>query len=306
MRRATCCLSRATCRQPGRDCQRSWCFTIVVSAQTGKRPPLASNDIDDIATLLRVEDTRQFDSEALSRISRSGHPEVRRRAAVAVGRINDPAGAALLETARADKDPEVAASAVFAAGQLKAPSTISWLEEALSSPSSPPAVAREAAIALGKFQAPEARAALAKYLGSVAPSSRSASVVGEALLSIGRFNVREDLTPILRWTKSPDAELRWRAAWALFRPRDPAAGPHLFELTNDRSADVRFWAIRGLTPPDCATDGRRRCATRGCDRGSRSTRVRSRKVLRAAAGRAEGSGSPSAHRSVARARAIRR
>ena len=222
---------------------------IVLSAQTGKRPPIASNDIDDIAKLLMLEDTRQFDREALSRIVRSPHPEVRRRATLAIARIADPAGLPLLEAARTDKDPDVSATVMFAAGQLKVASTVPWLEEAMSSPGTPPAVAREAAIALGKFQAPEARAALARYLGTAAPSSRSAPVVGEALLSIGRFTVREDLAPILRWTKSPDAELRWRAAWALFRPRDPAAAPHLFELTSDRSAEVRFWAVRGLTPP---------------------------------------------------------
>ena len=231
------------------------CLAVVFVAaatlfpQTSTRPPLASNDIDDIARLLMLEDTRQFDRDALARIIRSPHPEVRRRAVLAVGRIADPAGAALLQPARADKDADVAATAMFSAGQLKVPATIPWLEEAMSSPASPPAVAREAAIALGKFQVPEARAALARYLGSVVPGSRSAPVVGEALLSIGRFVVREDLAPILRWTNSPDAELRWRAAWALFRPRDPAAAPHLFRLTNDQSADVRFWANRGLTPP---------------------------------------------------------
>ena len=223
--------------------------TATLFPQTGSRPPLASNDIDDIARLLMLEDTRRFDRDALSRILRSPHPEVRRRAVLAVGRIADPAGAALLEPARADKDADVAATAMFSAGQLKVPATIPWLEDAMSSPASPPAVAREAAIALGKFQVPEARAALARYLGAVVPGSRSAPVVGEALLSIGRFVVREDLAPILRWTNSPDAELRWRAAWALFRPRDPAAAPHLFRLTNDQSADVRFWALRGLTPP---------------------------------------------------------
>jgi HEAT repeat protein/cyclophilin family peptidyl-prolyl cis-trans isomerase len=221
---------------------------IVLSAQTGK-PPLDSNDLDDIARLLMLEDTRRFDAEALSRIIKSPHPEVRRRAVLAVGRIADPAGAALLDAARADKDVDVVATAMFSAGQLKVPGTIPWLEAAMASADSPTAVAREAAIALGKFQGPEARAALARYLGTAAQRPQSAPVVGEALLSIGRFNVREDLTPIVRWANSPDPEVRWRAAWALFRPRDPAAAPHLFRLTNDQSAAVRFWAIRGLTPP---------------------------------------------------------
>jgi peptidylprolyl isomerase len=221
----------------------------ATAAQRSTRAPLAAADVDDITRLLMLEDTRRFDADTLSRIIKSSHPEVRRRAVLAIGRIADPAGAALLDAARADKDVDVAATAMFSAGQLKVPATIPWLEEAMSSPASPPAVAREAAIALGKFQAPEARAALARYLGSVAQRPRSAPVVGEALLSIGRFNVREDLKPIVRWASSPDPEVRWRAAWALFRPRDPAAAPHLFRLTNDQSADVRFWAVRGLTPP---------------------------------------------------------
>ena len=42
--------------------------------------------------------------------------------------------------------------------------------------------------------------------------------------------------------------MRWRAAWALFRPRDPAAVPRLFELSLDPSPEVRFWALRGLAP----------------------------------------------------------
>src|SRR6185436_4305229 len=82
-----------------------------------------------------------------------------------------------------------------------------------------------------------------------APLSSPAPIVGEALLSIGRFTTREYLSPILRWTTSRDAEVRWRATWALFRPRDPAAIPHLFRLTSDPSGDVRYWAVRGLALP---------------------------------------------------------
>ena len=73
-------------------------------------------------------------------------------------------------------------------------------------------------------------------------------MVGEALLAIGRFTTRDDLAPILKWTTAADVEVRWRAAWALFRPRDPAAVPRLFDLSLDPSAEVRFWALRGLAP----------------------------------------------------------
>ena len=65
---------------------------------------------------------------------------------------------------------------------------------------------------------------------------------------MGRFTTRDDLAPIVRWATSPDVEVRWQAAWALFRPRDPAAVPHLLELSKDKSAEVRYWAVRGLAP----------------------------------------------------------
>ena len=64
---------------------------------------------------------------------------------------------------------------------------------------------------------------LARYLSTAARGPETAPVVAEALLSIGRHRERGDIAPIVHWSKSDDVELRWRAAWALFRPRDPAA-----------------------------------------------------------------------------------
>ena len=218
------------------------------SAQRSTRKPLAPADIDDIATLLMLEDKRQLDEPVLKRILASTpHPEVRRRAVQAIGRIAKSGGRALLASARDDADPEIVATVAFSLGQLKDEASVSWLSERLLSPGTPAAVASEAARSLGKIRSVEARAALTKYLSSAATSA-SAVVVGEALLAMGRFTTREDLAPLVRWVASPDVEIRWRAAWALFRPRDPAAVPHLLKLSNDSSAEVRYWAVRGLAP----------------------------------------------------------
>ena len=54
------------------------------------RRALSSADIDDIATLLKLEDTRQYDEAELSRILQSSHPEVLRRAVVAIGLQSRP------------------------------------------------------------------------------------------------------------------------------------------------------------------------------------------------------------------------
>ena len=233
-----------------------------------QRRPLASADIDNIATLLKLEDTRQFDEAALTTIAASAHPEVRRRAALSVGRIADVKGSALLAKLRADTSLDVRATAVFSMGQLKDPVTVAWLGTTLGAAATPPAVAREAALALGKFLPPavpaggvptpattaataaatEARAALASYLMKATVTPATTPVVGEALLSLGRFPANDGVAPLARFAGDANVEIRWRAAWALFRPRDPAAMPHIMKLVDDASGDVRFWAVRGLAP----------------------------------------------------------
>src|SRR5262245_46873563 len=194
-------------------------------AQRARPAPLAPADIDAIVQLVKLEDTRSFDEAVLGRLVNAAHPEVRRRAIVAVGRIADPRGRALLAGLRGEADAEILATVAFSTGQLKDADAIPWLSGLLSNARTPAAAAFEAARALGKIRAPEeaaaqARAALAKYL-SAAPASGAAPVVGEALLAIGRFPPGADIAPIVRWAASPDVEVRWRAAWALFRPRDP-------------------------------------------------------------------------------------
>jgi HEAT repeat protein/cyclophilin family peptidyl-prolyl cis-trans isomerase len=231
-------------------------FVVPASAERQpKRPPLAPADVDAIVRLVALEDTRRLDEATLTALIKSPHPEVRRRAVLAVGRIAKPEGRPLLIPARTDADPEVVATVAFAAGQLKDPDAVPWLSQILASRSTLPAVAREGACALGKIRTPEARAALAGYLTAAPAAPAAAPVVGEALLAIGRFTTRDDLAPIVRWTTAASAEVRWRAAWALFRPRDPAAVSHLLKLCDDASAEVRFWAVRGLAPAVVAGSG---------------------------------------------------
>ncbi len=255
---------------------------VPALSQKDQRPPLTAVDIDAITQLVMLEDTRQFDEAVLTKLVTSAHPEVRRRAVVAVGRIVNPAGKALLVSARKDQDAEIVATVAFATGQLKDADAVPWLSELLTGRSTPPAVAREAAQALGKIRTPAARTALAQYLMNASPEPAAAPVVGEALLAIGRFTTRDDLAPILRWTTVADAEMRWRSTWALFRPRDPAAVPRLYELAADVSAEVRFWAVRGLAPAlvteagfDLATaSARLRDAVRDPDRRVRTEAMR--------------------------------
>ena len=245
---------------------------VLLAAQT-KAPakrPLAEAEIIAIANLVMLEDTRNFDEAVLSSLLQSQHPEVRRRAIVAVGRIIGPPppqqppaqsplppkGSALLAGMRGERDPELLATVAWAAGQLRDPAGVAWLAHLLSDSQTPAVAAKEAAGALGKIQSPDARVALANYLSAAPTTAAAGPVVGEALLAIGRRG-RGDLAPVLRWTSSTNLEVRWRAAWALFRLRDPSAFEPLLKLADDPSAEVRYWAVRGLAPiPPPAQRGR--------------------------------------------------
>lgn len=222
---------------------------LHVEAQGPRRPPLDSVAIADIATLLMLEDTRSFDVPELTRLLASPHPEVRRRAMLSVARIRDARGLELLRAAPVDGDTALAATRVFAVGQLRDTLTIPWLDSLLANSQTPPTVLTEAACALGKIKTAAAREALARFLTRVVEGPRTDDAIGEALLSIGRSTARGDIAPIMKWTTSTNDEIRWRATWALFRPRDPAAVPALVKLAGDRSAEVRSWAVRGLGKP---------------------------------------------------------
>jgi HEAT repeat protein/cyclophilin family peptidyl-prolyl cis-trans isomerase len=214
-----------------------------------KRLPLTAADIAEIVALEKLEDRRDFDAGALQRLAGAKHPELRRRAALAIARLYDPRGRALLKAMRADPDTSVLATVVWATGQLIDTSAVVWLDSLLQGAKTPVGVAVEAAGAFGKIRTNDTRLRLSLYLGNAAVGPKTAPVVAEALLSIGRHRDRGSIASIVRWAQSADVELRWRAAWALFRPRDPAAIPDLMALAKDPSPEVRFWAVRGLSGP---------------------------------------------------------
>ncbi|HEV2130820.1 MAG TPA: HEAT repeat domain-containing protein, partial [Longimicrobiaceae bacterium] len=213
---------------------------------------LGEAEIDALATLLRLEDRREFDEALLREIAASPMPEVRRRAALAAGRIRHPGATPLLLPLLDDPDTSVAAIAAFSLGQQGDTSAVALLAALLTGEAirRAPTVAAEAAGALGKIRGEPARQALLSVLRDTPPGDRGAAeAVGAALLAVWKFQRDPDLEPIRRWTSSADPQLRWRAAYALVRRPDPAATPVLLGLASDPEPQVRSLAIRGLTAP---------------------------------------------------------
>ncbi|MBI2900797.1 MAG: HEAT repeat domain-containing protein [Planctomycetes bacterium] len=210
-----------------------------------------------------AEDRREAGASTLAHaLVSSGDPETRARAALALGRIQDPNDIALLVGAAADPDPMALRAVVFALGQMALGEDFDGNPRGADDAVAPhrsdpdPAMRRTAVEALGKLGGPRAAERLAEALRDPA-----AEVRGEAAL--GLFRLR--FMPV--WTKrakeppplppialnalvdaagDPDAGVRWRVAYALARYGEPAAVEALKKLAADEDAWARLFAVRAL------------------------------------------------------------
>ena len=194
----------------------------------------------------------------LVRLLGDAQARIRRRAALAIGRVGLVEGVAPLTKVLGDADPEVRQMAAFALGLIGDSSARDALIAALRDPS--PLVQGSAAEALGLIgdrTAAEAVGQLAATIvqsGAVsqAPTAEDDSVretsVGAlrlAVFALVRLNAYDALAaavldgaqPRVRW---------WPVAFALQRLEDPRALPALLTLAKDPHPYTRAFAVRGL------------------------------------------------------------
>ena len=240
---------------------------VAAAACTTGPPPIPSPeraaveldavDVRSIAQLLRFEDRREFDPGAFEELA-AGSVEVRRRAALAAGRIGDAAAVPLLARMLVD-DPNagVRADAAFALGELGDTSraVLAALRETVRSGWTPvrgdeATVMVEVVHALGKLGTFEARGMVVDALRAAHPgkSPTARRVAAEGLLTVWRFSEGPGrVNAAVRYLDSPDPELRWRATYALMRLDRPGeTASYLLERLNDDDHRVRANAARGL------------------------------------------------------------
>jgi cyclophilin family peptidyl-prolyl cis-trans isomerase/HEAT repeat protein len=212
------------------------------------------------ATLLRIveaEDQRRWDGTTLGTLLDDPQESVRRRAALAAGRIGNPAAVRALTT-RLGSDPsaEVRAMAAFALGEIEAETALPPLLAALRSSTSAQVRAR-ALEALGKIGAAPATTAAAKTTAGNAIATaladeqrRPAPTRQLVLLGLtAAFRARADGSPAAaaQYLAAPDARVRADALNALARMRSTEALPRVrMLLATDPDAMVRANAARVL------------------------------------------------------------
>lgn len=194
----------------------------------------------------------------LTLLVRDGEPRIRRRAALAIGRVKLAEGIAPLVTTLADTDPDVRAMAAFALGLIGDPTAEAALLPLLEDPM--PVVRGRAAEALGSIGAKTAAPAIGQMVAAYARSAPVASMQPDdeswpaapeadafklGLVALVRLEAYEPLAaavldgarPVTSW---------WPVAFALQRIADKRAAPALLELLKTKGRYTAAFAARGL------------------------------------------------------------
>jgi cyclophilin family peptidyl-prolyl cis-trans isomerase/HEAT repeat protein len=206
--------------------------------------------VGELARLLAAADARSLDLPALTSALRDETAGLRRQAALAAGRIGDPAAVDVLVAALGDSDAVVQANAAFALGLLRSSSAVPALVQLVHAvrPADQGAPQVEAAAALARIGGTEATAALRDILGNgtvagvPTPPATSAALV-EAWRAGGPTLTRS----LIGYADDPDPVVRWHALFSLGRVRGRGVAATLAAGLGDADPRVRAVAARGLT-----------------------------------------------------------
>ena len=236
--------------------KRSWSGVVMGVLLAGVlAAPAAAQDvghISDLAQLLRLEDRREFDLAALQRSVQDPDSIMRAQAAVAIGRIGDPAGTPLLLRLLDDPDTSVQAAAAFGLGMLRDSAAS---EELARRVAAFPAVAGdpehiEMVTALAKIGGPVATRALDDLLQRHPPASYSGDpATATALLEWWRLGRRAGTARLIEYVRSGQGAWRRNATFSATRLRLAAAAGAFLAAAADSASLTRSYAARGLTAP---------------------------------------------------------
>jgi HEAT repeat protein/cyclophilin family peptidyl-prolyl cis-trans isomerase len=184
---------------------------------------------------------------------------VRRRAALAVGRVGLAEGVVPLVTLLRDSDPEVRQMAAFALGLIGDKSARDPLVAALADESL--LVAGSAAEALGLVGDVSAASSIAQMAKRVVDGGALTSPPGDAadaerdspagalrlaLGALGRLRAYDPIASVVLDASGQPRIRWWPAAYALQRLEDRRAAPALLTLVGDPHAYTRAFAAKGL------------------------------------------------------------
>jgi cyclophilin family peptidyl-prolyl cis-trans isomerase/HEAT repeat protein len=214
--------------------------------------------MDKMARILALEDTRTAGGPELDRYLRDADRSVRRRAALAAGRIADPALVHTLVELMNDQEPEVRQMSAFAMGLIGDRRPVERLVAALGD--TQPLVRARAAEALGRIGDGRAAPELARFVIGALPSGVTLLTVrgddpGSAadpwlelrlgLLALARLKDARAAESVLLLSGRPRFDW-WAATYAAAAIESPALRPALVASAASSDPLCRALAARGL------------------------------------------------------------
>ena len=212
--------------------------------------------------ILQLEDQRVLRGSGgdLTTLVTDAAPRIRRRAALAIGRVRLAEGvAALTPLLQGDGDPEVRQMAAFAMGLIGDRSASPPLLAALAD--TDPMIQGRAAEALGLLDEKEAAAPIAAMVAAQIdagvfraltpddlgyPKASGAEAARLGLYAIVRLGTYDALAGAVLEKDGRVRSRWWPVAYALQRIGDPRAAPALLELLKGEGQLTRAFAARGL------------------------------------------------------------
>jgi len=207
---------------------------------------LPARELTPLERIAKAEDERTLADSVLARALRSSEASSRARAALAVGRLQDSAGTALLLPLLADREADVRREAVFALGQigLAAQQHPAPAREALERVvgTGDPVTLDLALEALGKLGDRAATALVVSHLRHQDPGIR-----GAAAVALWRLADSTALEPLIGQAEDPDPGVRWRVLYALEKIPAPDQIVLIAALhVDDADPLVRAYAVRTI------------------------------------------------------------
>ena len=208
--------------------------------------------MDALAYVLAAEDARRWDGDLFQSASNHTDPVVRRHAALALGRIRDPAGVPILLELLTDPDSVVQQDAAFALGLIADPTALQHLQDVLLQSTDAERTDADAEIvtAIAKIGGPDAARLFDELLVrwmSRTDAGDAPFLVEPLLGEAWRLGEDAPVVTIAQLADAPSERVRRAAVYSLSRLRAAGAARELLAASADEDALVREWAARALT-----------------------------------------------------------
>lgn len=234
------------------------CAAGGLRADAGRPDPLSR--IEVLARIVVLEDSRSLGSGALLSFLRHEDPSVRRRAALAAGRIGDRLATTALIEGLKDKEVEVRRAAALALGWIGTEEAVEPLRLALNDQD--PAMRGRAAEAIGRIGPKSLGPAIAEAFRRALPKTPGGVLrirgddPGRAddpwielrlqLIALARLKDADSLASAIIGSESHPFVDWWVCVWAASRASDPKLTPILLAGATAEDPYIRSLAARGL------------------------------------------------------------